>query len=565
MATNNFQINTDNYDEFLYDGEPESLPGSPLAIDEQGHLIIPPDGWLIHQPTDSSVMDPENTGATTDFWSAYPITIDINGDIYYYGENTGINVRGPAGETNIIRWEDLTPEQIELLKGQDGQDGAPGINGTNGRNGVDGKSAYELWLDQHGYDPDEHSLDDFYAYIANQASQIVKQGTGIGSIILNYKGEQGQIANGTGSTSIGNHTTASASNSIAAGSYTTASNADQLVIGRYNDPQQNTLFEIGNGSNGLPSNALTVDLSGNLQVSGEVINGDGETLTSKVDKVEGKQLSDNNFSNNYKTILDNYHLDTIVSPNSFNPVTSNAITTYVGQAISGIDTTKVQQNLTNSDVYYPFFHPSVQIAGDLQTLLYSPDFQWNPHKKTLRMATSITGDNTIALGTGLSSSTNNQTIFGKYNEADSQHIFQIGNGTSNSSRSNALTLTNSGNLKVTGNIEDGNGNKLHQKQDILTYDNTIIENSGNMVTSGTIYDYLVSKGLSTTYDCFIDPRTDQILISINDMNDLLTVLNNHELIDDTTGLTYTFGIDNDEFYIRLKEEPQQENEGGEGE
>jgi hypothetical protein len=150
MATNDYeiQVNTDDYDEFLYGGEPESLPGSPVAIDEQGHLVIPSDGWLVHQSHDPSVMDPENTGATTDFWSAYPITIDINGNIFYYGENTGINVRGPAGETNIIQWDDLTPEQIELLKGEKGQDGAPGTPGTNGTNGANGKSAYELWLEE---------------------------------------------------------------------------------------------------------------------------------------------------------------------------------------------------------------------------------------------------------------------------------------------------------------------------------------------------------------------------------------------------------------------------------
>ena len=568
MATNDYeiQVNTDDYDEFLYGGEPESLPGSPVAINEQGHLVIPSDGWLVHQSHDPSVMDPENTGATTDFWSAYPITIDINGNIFYYGENTGINVRGPAGETNIIQWDDLTPEQIELLKGEKGQDGAPGTPGTNGTNGTNGKSAYELWLEQHGYDPQEHSLDEFYTFIADQATQIVKQGTGTGSIILNYEGTQDQVASGTGATSIGSHTTAAAPNSIAAGSYTTTSNANQLVIGTYNNPQQNTLFEIGNGSQGLPSNALIVTSTGNVQISGEFTNGNGDTLSNKVDKVPGKELSTNDFTDNDKNFIRNYHIDTQITSGSTNPPTSNAVALYVDSAIGTVDTSKVQQSVTGADVYYPFFHPSVQTTGDLQTVLYSSGLQWNPNKKTLRMATTITGNNTIALGQELTSATNGQTIFGKYNETNSQHIFQIGNGTANSSRSNALTLTNTGNLKVAGTVEDGSGNKLNQKQNTLIYDNTIVEDSPNMVTSGTIYEFLSNMGLSTEYDCFIDPRTDQILDALDTINTRLTsitnMINAHELIDDTTGNTYTYGIDNDEFYIKLKENANNNNNGG---
>ena len=563
MATNDYeiQVNTDDYDEFLYGGEPESLPGSPVAIDEQGHLVIPSDGWLIHQSHDPSVMDPENTGATTDFWSAYPITIDVNGDIFYYGENTGINVRGPAGETNIIRWEDLTPEQIELLKGADGTNGINGAPGRDGQDGQNGLSAYEEWLDIHGWSdhPEEHPISDFYQEIANLSSGVVVPGTGSGSVLINYKGST-EAASGAGATAFGNNTVVSAQNSIAAGTGTTTSNTNQVSIGKYNDSQPNSLFEVGNGLNSSSrSNALTLDANGNLLTSGTITDGGNNILSNKVDKVTGKALSTNDFTTNYKDWLDQYlnGFDTSVSSSSLNPVTSQGIYQAIEDAKSEVMVSKPQQESIATDVDLNFFHPYSLNNGDLNKALFSSGIQWNPYKKTLKMNQNITNSNVVALGDNLLSAANGQTIFGKYNQTNADHIFQIGNGVSGNSRSNALYLTNTGNLKVSGTIEDGSGNKLNQKQNTLTYDNTVTEDSSNMVTSGKIYDYLVENGLNITYHRFEDPRTDQILTSIDMINSQLTTLlnmiNAHELIDDTTGDTYTYGIDNDEFYIKLKE------------
>jgi hypothetical protein len=563
MATNDYeiQVNTDDYDEFLYGGEPESLPGSPIAIDEQGHLVIPSDGWLVHQSHNPSVMDPENTGATTDFWSAYPITIDVNGDIFYYGENTGINVRGPAGETNIIRWEDLTPEQIELLKGADGTNGINGAPGRDGQDGQNGLSAYEEWLDIHGWSdhPEEHPISDFYQEIANLSSGVVVPGTGSGSVLINYKGST-EAASGAGATAFGNNTVASAQNSIAAGTGTTTSNTNQVSIGKYNDSQQNSLFEVGNGLNSSSrSNALTLDANGNLLTSGTITDGGNNILSNKVDKITGKALSTNDFTTNYKDWLDQYlnGFDTSVSSSSLNPVTSQGIYQAIEDAKSEVMVSKPQQESIATDVDLNFFHPYSLNNGDLNKALFSSGIQWNPYKKTLKMNQNITNSNVIALGDNLLSAANGQTIFGKYNQTNADHIFQIGNGISGNSRSNALYLTNTGNLKVSGTIEDGSGNKLNQKQNTLTYDNTVTEDSSNMVTSGKIYDYLVENGLNITYHRFEDPRTDQILTSIDMINSQLTTLlnmiNAHELIDDTTGDTYTYGIDNDEFYIKLKE------------
>ena len=49
-------------------------------------------------------------------------------------------------------FQDLTPAQVLLIKGQDGQDGINGINGINGIdgiNGLNGKNAFELWQEEN--------------------------------------------------------------------------------------------------------------------------------------------------------------------------------------------------------------------------------------------------------------------------------------------------------------------------------------------------------------------------------------------------------------------------------
>ena len=53
-----------------------------------------------------------------------------------------------------------------------------------------------------------------------------------------------------------------------------------------------------------------------------------------------------------------------------------------------------------------------------------------------------------------------QTAIGEYNENKEEDIFEVGNGTSNTSRSNALELTKIGDLKIGGNYIDGSGNVL---------------------------------------------------------------------------------------------------------
>lgn len=129
---------------------------------------------------DASVMDDEYSG-DTGIWERDQLYIDDNGDVYINNERTGINVKGPKGDPGNVDFSSLTPEQKAMLKGDKGEDGADGRDGTDGQDGrdgtdgqdgADGKSAYEVWLDYHGYNPDEHSVLEFLQSLVGPAATI---------------------------------------------------------------------------------------------------------------------------------------------------------------------------------------------------------------------------------------------------------------------------------------------------------------------------------------------------------------------------------------------------------
>lgn len=570
MATNDWQIETDDYDLFGAQGVTEALPGTP-TIDGNGHLVIPDEPYFSPSTLQNSTMDkdPNNTGPTTGFWDYYPLTIDIDGFIYYYNENTGINVRGPAGATHVS-WDDLTPEQKASLKGQDGTNGRDGANGQDGADGRNGYSAYELWLIDNGWqdDPEDHPLSDFYAYLANLSSNIVQEGTGNGSLILNYRNQAGSIASGEGSTALGYHTTASGSNSIATGNYTVAGYPNQLVIGKYNANQPGSLFEIGNGlDDNTRSNVFTIDTLGNVTTTGDIVDGYGNTLYNKVDKVAGKQLSTYDFDSTYKDMLDSYYVETTVNPLSTNPVSSSAVYTAIQSATSAIS--RPTQASSSADEDLCFFHPASVSSGTLDAAKFTTNLTWNPNKKTLKTTNiGVTHTGNFAFGNNLLSGANNQILFGQYNEGKENTIIEIGGGYSNESRQNLLELNANGDITAYGDVIDGGGNTLSSKQDKLTFDQTITQYSSNMVTSGVIYDYLTShgidpvSGISVPEVDYLETLVNQLTVLVNQLQAQVTAIGDPRIITDDlyNDHTYTYGIYDGEFYIRRTDDDDDEEE-----
>lgn len=559
---NNWDVNTDDYDIFSQGGETISA--------RQGFSNPPDDYYFPMSTVEQSTMDPDpnNTGPTNDFWTDYPIMIDVNGYIFYNGNNTGINVRGPAGLT-AIAWDDLTPEQIAQLKGADGANGQDGQDGAPGADGQNGLSAYEVWLEENGWldDPEDHPLSDFYQMIADLSNELIGEGTGEGSIITNYH-QHYNTASGRGGFACGYYTSANGNNSFTAGVGTLATHSAQFAIGYYNANEENVLFEIGNGHNTYDrTDAFFVTDDGDTFTAGDFIDGEGNILSNKVDKVAGKGLSTFDFNSAYKSFIDDYQIDSTITSNSQNPVTSQAI--YSALQEMAENNGRPPQQLQNIDTDFYFLHPSDPSDNKLNLVYYNNTLSWNPSKKTLKMGVTTSNSKVFGFGLGLAANTDNQIVLGKYNNPDSNDALEIGWGSSTNDTINILTLNKQGLLTVNDVVSSNGLHRLSNKQDLLVYDENPTEFSQNIVNSGNLYAYLVAHGLDPEGG-FTDPKVAMLQAQITALTSRVTALENllaeygnpHEIIDDTyTYNTYRIGIDQDEFYIKLKEEePEPEEE-----
>lgn len=598
-ATNDFVIVPDDSYEFEYQGaDTTELRPNDYQIDENGHLIIKDSYYFPLSTIEQSSMDkdPNNTGPTNDFWTDYPITIDGSGYIFFGDENTGINVRGPAGISGIS-FDDLTEEQRALLIGPQGP------QGRNGTNGTDGKSAFELWK-EYFHRPDA-TIDDFIEYLTpDTPSSLIKGDTEKESIHIDFvdvkPGAQGNIANGAFSVALGDQTAANGSHSFTIGDHTISNYSNQTILGKYNDNQSDSIFEIGGGTaDNNRYNIIRIASNGDIITTGEVIDKFNNKLSDKIDKDGQKVLTDVNFSVADKQKLDNLEIknssDYINSTGSY-AVTGGAIYNYVTTAIGNINS-KPNQALNNTDDDYSFLFAHDYSSNLLNQADYVNNFTWNPAAKILKtnatpydedLDESIQGfQNTIAIGEGLLYPpvttvldnlpvTSSQIILGQYNEPNQGDILQIGYGTSSSERVNYLTLTQNGDLRVYNDIIDGNNITLSSRQEQLTFDTEPTQNSTGVVNSGNLYTYLKEKGLDDAIG-FSDPRVPSLIQNINaltiQVQQLQTLINTFptpfEIQDDTyTNNIYTYGVDKGEFYIKLKEDESSEedddneNEGG---
>ena len=565
-------IQTDDFDIYNSQGVPEALPGTP-EIDESGHLIIPDQPYFSPAAAiNPSVMDPDprNTGPTTDFWTNFPITIDVNGDVYYYNENTGINVRGPEGAPRYVRYEDLTPEDIAALKGRDGEDGRDGRDGVDGVDGQDGLDAYHAWLRDNGWLEQDHPISEFYSYLSTFAETLIKAGLGEGAIIANYGGEENE-ADGEGSFAMGYKTAASGNHSFVAGSHTIAAGNDQTVIGKYNLNNLNNAFEVGGGTSSTRKNLLSIGWNGTLTASNEIIDGHNNKLSNKVDKEVGKGLSTYDFNNQYKTILDNYHVDDVISSNSTNPVQNSTIAAALQNIIDNVAVKPAIETETDDVNYKLISYKSIESSGKLDIGAELLNIQYNPNRNIFSVGQNTIApviQNSIALGNGLICNSGGQTILGKYNSNNANNIIEVGDGLGPNNRHNLFTLDYQGNLTTCGEITDGNGNVLSGKQNTLVFDDAPTAQSANMVNSGAVYTAV--EGAKTYVSNQIDTLRTQVSTLDGQVNSLTTQLTAliqslYYLTDDTTGDTYKIGINNNEFYIQNQNDPPEPEDSKEEE
>ena len=142
-----------------------------LVNDNLNHIPASPDSINYWKAIDIykknlTVMPHGHYSGDESFWDRDNIYVDANGDVYINGLNSGINVRGPQG-TAIVNFDSLTPDQREQLRGPQGIQGPEGPEGPQGPQGPmgevvltpeqkeelkgdEGKSAYDIWVEQGG-------------------------------------------------------------------------------------------------------------------------------------------------------------------------------------------------------------------------------------------------------------------------------------------------------------------------------------------------------------------------------------------------------------------------------
>lgn len=304
----------------------------------------------------------------------------------------------------------------------------------------------------------------------------------------------GTTASGRDSHAEGRHTIASHDCSHAEGEGTKVSSYASHVQGRYNILDNNNYADIiGNGGSDTErSNAYTMDWGGNAWFAGDIYT----RSKSGKNKDEGsKKLATEEYTDEY---VKNYvKTSSAVIPGSGN---SSIKQNSVGTVSSGIASISFGPSVKTYGDYSVGIGASLQTYGKnaanigFQSESYNNDSislgrqnknyshsgitagynniagkeeykdkQWgdDPARGAIAMgwANNATHACSCVFGRANNSSRDGQAVLGQYCADDTNALFIIGNGTSDSDRSNAHTIDKSGNACFTGDVYVGSSKK----------------------------------------------------------------------------------------------------------
>ena len=135
--------------------------------------------------------------------------------------------------------------------------------------------------------------------------------------------------------------------------------------------------------------------------------------------------------------------------------------------------------------------------------------------------TQAVGECTHAEGRETIANSIYQHVEGKYNIADneSKYIHIIGNGIDDNNRSNAMTVDWYGNLAVSGEVEDGNGEKISDKADKVTNATSGhlagLDSTGNLTDSGVSpTEDVTVEGNPITFESPFEQDAKSVVVSV---------------------------------------------------
>ena len=282
-------------------------------------------------------------------------------------------------------------------------------------------------------------------------------------------------AYGNTSTTMGFNSIANGYDSVAMGAYTVADAVQSVVMGRYNlggghnqiwNPLE-PLFEIGNGSNNANrSNALTVLKNGTItapSLTNSLIDLAGDKALVTKEYIEdninptglevlnegnglGWRLTGANTSNFGDIGLHAIDLSASLSPNVLNGATGD-YSFSIGLSSRSVGDHSISVGGSSAHGDYAAALGRLTTANGYNSLSFG----------TL---TSASGDISATFGNDTRANSLNAFVLGRYNIGggnssnwvETDPLFEIGNGTSNSNRNNALTVLKNGKVGIGNNL-----------------------------------------------------------------------------------------------------------------
>lgn len=243
---------------------------------------------------------------------------------------------------------------------------------------------------------------------------------------------------------------------VAIGDHVVADSHSHFVIGKYNkrNTSEDRLFVVGNGSSVSASNAMTVDINGNMWVPGDIKVGGSSSA-------DGDKLATEDFVTD---AIDDIPLDIIPTQNN----TDRAVS-------SGGVYAKLQQAVTDANAYTRTYidgrtdaeptedSTKLVTSGGVYDALADKLDETDPVIKgqltldsqggaALGKFCTTDGRGSVAIGFDVNATGAGQLATGVFNVSDANQLFIIGNGTSSDSRSNAMTVDANGNVWASGDV-----------------------------------------------------------------------------------------------------------------
>jgi len=306
------------------------------------------------------------------------------------------------------------------------------------------------------------SADNSFSFGQNTvASGQFSKALGVSTNAIGYSSTamgQQTTASGMRSTAIGYGTEASGGSSVSMGSYTIADNNSSLVAGKFNLTDSSILFQIGNGLDDVHrSNALNVYDNGTITAPSFDISEitDPKSLVTKeyldTNGASGLEAINEGNGIGWRLIGKNPNNYGNIGGNAIDLSVSNSSSVLLGATGDGALATGIGVEASGN---YSFAQGgSTKASGLYAVALGFSTNATGPQSVAMGGFTSASGTFSVALGRNTIADDNNTTVVGVYNDnaLSNSTLFQVGNGTTNTNRSNAFTVYQNGNIEMGDN------------------------------------------------------------------------------------------------------------------